>query len=420
MTIRSATPQDIPAIYALRFEVFVDEQHVPPEEELDALDATACHYVAEENGEIIGCARLLVEGDSPHTHAHIGRLAVRKSCRGRGIGAAICRYIIRECCARGCEMIWLNAQTQALGFYKKLGFNAMGEIFLDAGIQHKRMEMILTAADAPDRSPIVMDAHRIILAAHRGDRKCYPENTLPAFRSALVAGCDMIETDLHMTADGELILMHDRNAKRTTGVDRFVTDMTLAEVKALDAGTLFSPNFSGEPVPTVRELMELIRDTDMMVNWELKDFPHEVGDAHAFACADKLIALIEAYGLETRSMLNSFSDRVLEYIYRKHGHRFPLHGQGIYRCRRTKDIAEVPQETLYDWCCMYANERMGGFNCLSSLENFAYCTERGIKPCVCIPDTVENYRIAIEHGCRMFTSNDIYAGDAALRALGIR
>ncbi len=165
MTIRSATPQDIPAIYALRFEVFVDEQHVPPEEELDAHDAIARHYVAEVNGTIIGCARLLIEEDSPHTRAHIGRLAVRKSCRGCGVGAAICRCIIRECRALGCEMIWLNAQTQALGFYEKLGFDAMGEVFLDAGIPHKRMEMILTATDAPDQSPIVMDAHRIILAA---------------------------------------------------------------------------------------------------------------------------------------------------------------------------------------------------------------------------------------------------------------
>ncbi len=265
-----------------------------------------------------------------------------------------------------------------------------------------------------------MDRKRIILAAHRGDRKNFPENTLPAFRAALALGCDMIETDLHMTADGELILMHDRSALRTTGVNRFVTDMTLAEVWALDAGHLFSADFKGTRVPTVRELMELIRDTDMMVNWELKDYQHEVGDAHAFLCADKLISLIEEYGLESRSMLNSFSDRVLEYIFGRHGHRFPLHGQGIHHCPRTVDAAETPEEDLYDWCCMYANERGGGFNCLTNLENFAFCVERGIKPCVCIPDTSENYRVAIAHGCRMFTSNDIHAADAVLRALGER
>ncbi len=265
-----------------------------------------------------------------------------------------------------------------------------------------------------------MDSKRIILAAHRGDRKLCPENTIPAFRAAMELGCDMIETDLHMTADGELIIMHDRSAKRTTGVDRFVDQMTLAEIKELDAGALFSEKFAGERVPTVREFMELIRDHDIMVNWELKDYPADVGDEHAFRCADKLIALIEEYDLISRSMLNSFSDRVLEHIYKTQGHRFPIHGQGIHHCKRTKDQAIIPEEEIYTWCCMYANERGGGFSCLGDLENFAYCVEHGIKPCVCIPDTEENYRIAIENGCRMFTSNDIYEGDRVLRALGER
>ena len=130
--------------------------------------------------------------------------------------------------------------------------------------------------------------------------------------------------------------------------------------------------------------------------------------------------LIEEYGLESRSMLNSFSDRVLEHLYKKHGHRFPLHGQGIHNCPKTCDHAEIPEEEIYDWCCMYANDPKGGFNCLGYPENFAYCVEKGIKPCVCIADTVENYSKAIEYGCRMFTSNDIYAADAVLRELGER
>ena len=265
-----------------------------------------------------------------------------------------------------------------------------------------------------------MDSKHIILAAHRGDRKNCPENTMPAFEAAHKLGLDMIETDLHMTADGELVIMHDRSAKRTAGVDRNLDEMTLAEVKQLDAGGWFSEEFKGTPVPTVREFLEWIRDTGMSVNWELKDYPTVVGDEHAFTCADKLIALIEEYGMEDRSMMNTFSDRVLEYIYKKHGHRFPIHGQGIYECNRSKDVAEVAKEEMYDWCCMYDNDPKGGFNCLNSLENFDYCVEKGILPCVCIPDTEDNYRLAIEHGCRMFTSNDIYAADRILRAMGER
>lgn len=265
-----------------------------------------------------------------------------------------------------------------------------------------------------------MDSKRIILAAHRGDRKRCPENTMPAFIAAEKLGCDMIEMDLHMTADGELVIMHDRSAKRTAGVDRNLDEMTLAEVRELDAGALFSEEFRGTPVPTVREFCEWLSGNEIMINWELKDYPKNVGDEHAFTCADKLVALIEEFGLESRSMLNSFSDRVIEHLYKKHGHRFPLHGQGIYHCPKTCDHAEISEEEMYDWCCMYANDPKGGFNCLGYRENFDYCVEKGIKPCVCIPDTEENYRQAIEFGCRMFTSNDIYAADEVMKKLGVR
>lgn len=259
---------------------------------------------------------------------------------------------------------------------------------------------------------------KIILAAHRGDRKNYPENTMAAFRAAADFGVDMIETDLHMTADGELVIMHDRSALRTAGVDRNLDEMTLAEVKALDAGALFGPQFAGERVPTVREFLAFVRETPLTVNWELKDYPDLVGDAHAFAAADRLTELIEEYGMEDRSMLNSFSDRVLEHIAGRVGHRFPIHGQGIYRCRCTNDEPMLPEEELFDWCCMYPETEDG--NPVDFPDSFRYCTERGIRPCVCIPDTEENYRKALELGCRMFTSNDIYAADAVLRRLGVR
>jgi glycerophosphoryl diester phosphodiesterase len=111
-----------------------------------------------------------------------------------------------------------------------------------------------------------MDSKRIILAAHRGDRKRCPENTMPAFIAAEKLGCDMIEMDLHMTADGELVIMHDRSAKRTAGVDRNIDEMTLAEVKELDAGALFSEEFRGTPVPTVREFCEWLSGNEIMIN----------------------------------------------------------------------------------------------------------------------------------------------------------
>ena len=263
-----------------------------------------------------------------------------------------------------------------------------------------------------------MDGSRIILAAHRGDRRNYPENTMPAFESALRFGADMIETDIHMTSDGHLIITHDRDLVRITGCQGLTDQTTLKEIRELDAGGRFSPRFAGTRMPTVDEFIDLVKGTDILINWELKDFPDNVGDGFAFEVADKLIAAIRANGLEERSMINSFSDRVLEYVRNICGDRIKIHGQGILNCQKTADKATISQEQLYDWCCLYPSVR--GYTPLDFPENFEHCIRHGILPCVCVADEVEAYRRYIELGCRMFTSNDIYEADRILRELGLR
>lgn len=263
-----------------------------------------------------------------------------------------------------------------------------------------------------------MDGSRIILAAHRGDRKKHPENTMPAFEAALRFGADMIETDVHMTSDGHLVLIHDRSLKRTTGADGTTDQTTLKDIRSLDAGSWFSPDFVNTTIPTVEEFISLIKNSDMLINWELKDYPCTVGDAFAFESADRLIDTIRKHGLEERSMINSFSDRVLEHVFYKYGSAFPIHGQGIYHCQQTNDSATIEQEKLYDWCCLYPNEK--GYAPLDFPENFDYCIERGIIPCVCVSDNIDTYKKYVELGCRMFTSNNIYEADRILRKLGLR
>jgi glycerophosphoryl diester phosphodiesterase len=266
-----------------------------------------------------------------------------------------------------------------------------------------------------------MNGERVILAAHRGDRVAHPENTMPAFVSALEFGCDMIETDIRMTKDGELVLIHDRSTLRTSGVDKNVDELTLDKLREINVGATFGDGKTFVPVPTVREFAELIKDTEMLVNWELKVYPKDFGDEVAFAIVDKLMGIIFEYGLESRSMLNSFSDRVIEYAHLRYGGKFPIHGQGISLCQRSNDEPDtMSREDLYDWCCLYPNEKGTGKIALDFPDNFAYCVERGIIPCICIKDEVENYRRAIELGCRMFTTNDIYACDRILRELGVR
>lgn len=263
-----------------------------------------------------------------------------------------------------------------------------------------------------------MDGKRVILAAHRGDRAGAPENTMAAFRQAIELGAEMIETDVRETADGELVLIHDRSTYRTSGVDKNVDEMTLDELGAIDVGSLFSPEYCGERVPTVREFMELVRERGTLVNWELKVYPRDFGDEVAFGVADRLCEMIFEYRMESRSMLNCFSARVLQHIKEKYGDTFPIHGQGIHRCRRSYDEGGIADSELFDWCCLYPNEKGG--RAIDCPENFEFCAEHGVIPCICIPDRIEDYRRAIELGCRMFTTNDIRACDAILRELGVR
>ena len=117
----------------IRQEVFVLEQNVPLEEELDVRDADCVHAVAfSSNGQPIGTGRLLPDG-------HIGRMSVLRSHRGLGVGGQILKALMEQARMKGFEEVVLSAQTHALGFYQQFGFVAEGEEYLDANIPHLTM-----------------------------------------------------------------------------------------------------------------------------------------------------------------------------------------------------------------------------------------------------------------------------------------
>ena len=97
------------------------------------------------------------------------------------------------------------------------------------------------------------------LQAHRGAAGLAPENTLAAFRMAIELGADAAELDLQTTKDGVVVVIHDDTVDRTTDGRGRIGDLTLAEIKQLDAGAKFSPAFRGERVPTLRELIDLVK-----------------------------------------------------------------------------------------------------------------------------------------------------------------
>jgi len=118
---------------AVRTEVFVEEQQVPPELEWDEEDRHAWHVLATTaEGAAVATGRLLRDG-------HIGRMAVLKQWRGKGAGAAVLTELLRIAHAVGLDDLALNAQTHAIGFYARFGFQAEGETFLEAGIPHRVM-----------------------------------------------------------------------------------------------------------------------------------------------------------------------------------------------------------------------------------------------------------------------------------------
>lgn len=133
---RIEVTRDIATCRALRREVFIVEQGVSEADELDGLDDSAIHLLAFDGDTPVGTARLLVKGQT----GKIGRVCVRASARGTGLGAALIRAALDTLRhERGVTSAALGAQAQTTGFYEKLGFRVIGDAFMDAGIVHRHM-----------------------------------------------------------------------------------------------------------------------------------------------------------------------------------------------------------------------------------------------------------------------------------------
>ena len=125
------------ALSSIRHTVFVEEQGVPVELELDGEDASARHAAAfSDDGRLVGTGRMLASGK-------IGRMAVSQSMRRQGIGRALLDALVAEAKRLKLEEVSLGAQLPAVAFYERAGFKAYGDIFLDAGIDHKMMRLVL-------------------------------------------------------------------------------------------------------------------------------------------------------------------------------------------------------------------------------------------------------------------------------------
>jgi glycerophosphoryl diester phosphodiesterase len=167
----------------------------------------------------------------------------------------------------------------------------------------------------PEHQYFKGDAGRPLVIAHRGGAGLWPENTLYAFEHAAASGVDVIETDVHATKDGELVVFHDVNVERTTDGAGPLGSLTLAELKRLDAAYRFSPDGgrsfplrgSGVVVPTLREVFEAL--PQMRFNIEPKQSVPSL--------AAPLCRMIREHGMTDKVMVASFSGAVLAEFRRE-------------------------------------------------------------------------------------------------------
>ena len=141
---------------------------------------------------------------------------------------------------------------------------------------------------------------------HRGASAVAPQNTLAAFRRAVELGADGVELDVQLSADGAVVVIHDFTVDKTTDGTGRVADKTLAELKSLDAGGKFSPQFAGERIPTLAEVFEAT-DGKLLVNVELKA-PDKSWNT---ALVAPVLDIVRRHGMQARVLFSSFNRHVL-------------------------------------------------------------------------------------------------------------
>ncbi len=195
---------------AVRDEVFVGEQGVPVDLEHDAQDPLCTHALARLlDGTAVGTARLTPE-------RHIGRMAVRAPWRGRGVGDALLLALVEEARKRGWPEVRLNAQTSAIGFYERHGFQPEGERFIEAGIEHQAM---LRALSGPQRIEARETAIELTVRAIDGARRKLWIRSFD-LEPWLYADADLLQALRRFATSGRgneiRVLLHDAAAPQRT------------------------------------------------------------------------------------------------------------------------------------------------------------------------------------------------------------
>lgn len=241
------------------------------------------------------------------------------------------------------------------------------------------------------------------VAAHRGDSYNFYENTMEAFQAAVEAGVQMVETDIRLTADRQLVLMHDDYLGRTTDTRGPVRERTLEQLLQVNAGSEAHPL----SIPTLEAFLAWAAPLDILLNLELKEYNLPGNEGNWEFCADEAVRMVEKYGLADRIVFNSFDASVLDYIDRKYAHRYRLHG--FYPYTGMKNVERDPDEYLY-CACVWGNS--------CKKEFYDHLLSVGIEPWVGASVTsTEKLALAFAYGARLVTTN--FPADTILRLKGL-
>jgi glycerophosphoryl diester phosphodiesterase len=272
--------------------------------------------------------------------------------------------------------------------------------------------------------------NNVTLAAHRGWRAKYPENTMRGFLEALKLDIDAIEMDVHMTKDYHIVVCHDASLDRTTDTTGKICHMTLDEVRAADAGIKFGEEFRGERVPTFEEFLQLMSTRpEIRLLLELKDYPEEIGD-FAYASATKTLEMCREYGIFGRERLTviTFSTGICAWLRARYNKEdFYIHG--FYPKTVMKGWEKDDPYKYYDEVCLFSSGAKDpqGFpiKSLSPVVDKARFDEfklMGIKPCIYykLNTDEEAYRQALANGAIGVTSDNPDICGEILDRLGAR
>lgn len=243
--------------------------------------------------------------------------------------------------------------------------------------------------------------NKIMVAGHRGYKKNYPENTLVSFNKAIEAGVDMIEFDVHLTKDKKAVILHDDTVDRTTNGSGFVRELTLDELKSLDAGSWFSSEYTGQKIPTLEELLDSVSDNKkLLFNVEIKEKTLET--------ADITVDTLRRFNIIDRSVLTCFDGAILKYVWQTYG----LRCQGFpgFMMRNFEEGVNGTYSMLYSVGIekKYLSHELVGFFRSINVLPWAYCIddeettlkiiEYGIMLITC-DDPVPPLKILREKGC---------------------